>query len=62
MQREESGTLEFKLRIDSQQKIAKTLVAFANGEGGRIAIGVRDNGSVAGCNVEEEFHMIEGAA
>ena len=52
MQREESGTLEFKLRIDSQQKIAKTLVAFANGEGGRIAIGVRDNGSVAGCNVE----------
>jgi predicted HTH transcriptional regulator len=62
MQREESGTLEFKLRIDSQQKIAKTLVAFANGEGGRIAIGVRDNGSVAGCNVEEEFHMVEGAA
>lgn len=62
MHREESETLEFKLRVDSQRKIAKTLVALANGQGGRIVVGVRDSGSVAGCNLEEEFYMIQGAA
>jgi len=30
MRREESDILEFKLRVDSQRKIAKTLVAFAH--------------------------------
>lgn len=62
MRREESDTLEFKLRVDSQRKIAKTLVAFANGLGGQIVVGVRDSGSVAGCRVDEEFYMIQGAA
>lgn len=62
MRREESDILEFKLRIDSQRKIAKTLVAFANGLGGQIVVGVRDSGSVAGCRVDEEFYMIQGAA
>jgi predicted HTH transcriptional regulator len=62
MRREESEILEFKLRIDSQRKIAKTLVALANGQGGQIVIGVRDSGSVAGCRVDEEFYMIQGAA
>ncbi len=62
MRREESDILEFKLRVDSQRKIAKTLVAFANGLGGQIVVGVRDSGSVAGCRVDEEFYMIQGAA
>lgn len=62
MQRVESETLEFKLRIDRQRKIARTLVAFANGAGGTVLVGVRDNGSVAGCRAEEEAYMIEGAA
>lgn len=62
MQRVESEILEFKLRIDRQRKIARTLVAFANGAGGTLMVGVRDNGSVAGCRAEEEAYMIEGAA
>lgn len=62
MRRVESETLEFKLRIDRQRKIARTLVAFANGAGGTVLVGVRDNGSVAGCRAEEEAYMIEGAA
>lgn len=53
---------DFKLRIDNSRKIAKTLVAFANSSGGSLLIGVRDNGTVAGVNVEEEHHMIEAAA
>ena len=36
--------------------------AFANTEGGRLLIGVRDSGEVAGCRVDEEFHMVQCAA
>ncbi len=53
---------DFKFRIDDQKKIARTLCAFANTKGGRLLIGVKDNRKIAGCNPEEEFHMIEGAA
>ncbi len=58
----EHQTQDFKFRIDSSQKIAKTLSAFANTEGGRLLIGVKDNGRIAGIDPEEEFFMIEGAA
>ncbi|MDG1253021.1 MAG: putative DNA binding domain-containing protein [Schleiferiaceae bacterium] len=58
----ESQHREFKFRIDSQRKIAKTLVAFANSEGGRLFIGVKDNGVIAGVRGEEELYMLEGAA
>ncbi len=53
---------DFKFEIDDQKKIARTLAAFGNTDGGRLLIGVKDNGKIAGCNPEEEFHMIEGAA
>ena len=53
---------DFKLRVDDAAKIAKTLCAFANSHGGRLLIGVRDSGEVAGCRVEEEFHMVQCAA
>lgn len=62
MEHRESEQLEFKLRIDLPRKIAKTLVAFANSSGGRIVVGVRDHGAVAGCEPEEEFHMLEAAS
>ncbi|MBU2020270.1 MAG: ATP-binding protein, partial [Bacteroidetes bacterium] len=53
---------DFKFSIEDQKKIARTIAAFANSEGGRLLIGVKDNGKIAGCNPEEEFHMIQGAA
>lgn len=53
---------DFKFRIDSSVKIARTLAAFANTGGGRLLIGVKDDGRVAGVDPEEEFYMIEGAA
>lgn len=58
----ENQTQDFKFAIDDQKKIARTMVAFANTDGGRLLIGVKDNGKIVGCNPEEEFHMIEGAA
>ena len=53
---------DFKFSIEDQKKISRTLAAFANTDGGRLLIGVKDNGKIAGCNPEEEFHMIQGAA
>lgn len=54
---------DFKKTISSQQKIAKTLVAFANTKGGRLIIGVNDQKLITGIKSdEEEMFMIEGAA
>ncbi len=54
--------LDFKHSISDTKKIARSLVAFANTEGGSLLIGVRDNGSIAGVRSEEEYYMIETAA
>jgi predicted HTH transcriptional regulator len=53
---------DFKLRIDDARKIAKTLSAFSNTSGGRLLIGVKDNGTIAGVKEEEEFYMLQHAA
>src|ERR1700720_3912785 len=39
----ESKSLEFKSRIPSFHSLIKTCVAFANGAGGKIVIGVEDD-------------------
>lgn len=53
---------DFKFRIDDAKKIARTLSAFANTDGGRLLIGVKDNGKITGIDPNEEIHMIEAAA
>ena len=53
---------DFKFEISDACKIAKTLPAFANTAGGRLLIGVKDNGRIAGVRSEEEKYMIEAAA
>ena len=58
----EHSRQDFKFRIDEQKKIARTLCAFANTDGGRLLIGVKDNGKIVGVDPQEEFFMIEGAA
>ncbi|MBP8958856.1 MAG: ATP-binding protein [Bacteroidales bacterium] len=60
--RGENKKVDFKYCINDSKKIAKTLSAFANTEGGTLLVGVRDNGSVAGVNSEEEYYMIDSAA
>jgi predicted HTH transcriptional regulator len=58
----EHQQLDFKFEIADAHKIAKTLVAFANTDGGRLLIGVKDNGVLAGIRSEEEYYMVESAA
>ena len=53
---------DFKFCINDSKKIARSLVAFANTDGGKLLIGVKDNGSIAGVRSEEEYYMIESAA
>lgn len=53
---------DFKYCVNDSKKIAKSLVAFANTQGGRLLLGVKDNGRIAGVQSEEEFYMIESAA
>lgn len=53
---------DFKFEISDARKIARSLSAFANTEGGRLLVGVKDNGKIAGVRSEEEIYMIEAAA
>jgi hypothetical protein len=54
--------LDFKFEISDARKIARTLSAFSNTDGGRLLIGVKDNGRISGIRSEEEFYMVESAA
>ncbi|MCX2492025.1 ATP-binding protein [Pedobacter sp. PF22-3] len=59
----EGMMLDFKKTITSTEKIAKSLVAFANNKGGKLLIGVADDGSIKGVkSEEEEKYMILTAA
>jgi predicted HTH transcriptional regulator len=58
----EHQTQDFKFAITDSRKIARTLAAFANTDGGRLLVGVKDNGRVAGVSSDEEYYMVEAAA
>ncbi|TKB97529.1 RNA-binding domain-containing protein [Pedobacter cryophilus] len=59
----EGVNLDFKKTITSCEKIAKTMVSFANNKGGKLFIGVADDGTIKGVKSEdEEKYMIEKAA
>lgn len=62
LRQKEGEQLDFKQRITSLEKIAKTLCAFANTRGGMLLIGVKDDRSVTGIDPEEEKFMIQQAA
>jgi predicted HTH transcriptional regulator len=57
----ENQQLDFKYCISDSRKIARTLSAFSNSNGGKLLIGVRDNGSIAGIRTDEEIYMVDTA-
>jgi predicted HTH transcriptional regulator len=59
----EGVSLDFKKTITSCEKIARTMTAFANNKGGKLLIGVYDDGTIKGVKSEdEERYMISKAA
>ena len=57
--RGEGQTLEFKQRTPEAPRLAKEIIAFANTDGGRLIIGIDDDGNVVGVkdSDEEEFAL-----
>lgn len=53
---------DFKLTVTDARKIARSISAFANHGGGRLLIGVKDNGVIAGVRNEEDVFVVEQAA
>ena len=53
---------DFKYRVTNACKLAKSVSAFANTDGGRLLIGVRDDGHLSGVRFEEEIFMMHQAA
>ena len=53
---------DFKYKIADAHKLAKSVSAFANTDGGRLLIGVRDDGHLSGVRSEEEIYMMHAAA
>jgi predicted HTH transcriptional regulator len=59
----EGVSLDFKKTITKYEKIAKTMVSFANNKGGKLLVGVADNGNIVGVkSEEEEKYMLTKAA
>lgn len=58
----ENQQVDFKYAITDAPKIARTFAAFANTDGGRLLIGVKDNGKISGVKTDEEAYMVESAA
>lgn len=53
---------DFKVTVNDPRKIARTVSAFANHSGGRLLIGVNDNGVPRGVRNEEDIYVVEAAA
>lgn len=58
----EGERLDFKQSINNAEKIAKTLVAFANTSGGKLLVGISDQKKITGIDEHEEIYMIDKAA
>lgn len=58
----ENQTVEFKQKLNSPEKIARTISGFANARGGKIFVGIDDNKRVIGVDPDEEIYILEKSA
>lgn len=56
---QESAQLEFKSELPSYQQITKTVIGFCNLFGGRIVVGVTDDGEIVGINEQKINSLID---
>ena len=62
IERGETQKQDFKFEVSDSKKIARSISAFANTDGGKLLVGIKDNGVVAGVRSDEEIHMLQAAA
>lgn len=55
----ESSTLEFKRDLPQSKQIIKTMVGFCNQQGGRLVIGVDNDGEVLGLSTKSVQDALE---
>lgn len=55
----ESPVLEFKREIPKNDQIIKTIIGFCNQSGGRLIIGVDDDGTVIGLDQDKALELME---
>lgn len=55
----ESSSLEFKRSIPQNDQIVKTVIGFCNQNGGKLVLGVADNGAIIGISSEDAANAIE---
>jgi predicted HTH transcriptional regulator len=58
----EGFEIEFKRKVSSPEKIARTMIAFANTKGGHLLFGVDDDGSIIGVESEKSEVNLIGEA
>jgi ATP-dependent DNA helicase RecG len=56
---QESSTLEFKKEIPKNEQIVKTIIGFCNQQGGKLIIGIDDDGTIVGIDEERAQEMME---
>ncbi len=54
----EGQRLDFKRGVPSVKDLAKMVICFANAEGGRLLLGVNDEGNVVGCRSYDIPHLL----
>ena len=59
--RGESVSVEFKTRITESRILSRNISAFANGEGGKVLVGVDERHRIVGCDREQLRRMFEAA-
>ena len=58
----ETETVEFKTKVNHPEKIVKEIVAFANTRGGKLLLGVSDQGKLLGLSATQEaVYTLEAA-
>ncbi len=55
----ESATLEFKASVPKNDQIIKTIIAFCNQKGGKLVLGVENNGTIVGLPDDDVTQLME---
>jgi len=56
---QESNTVEFKVTLPKNEQIIKTIIGFCNQKGGKLIVGIADDGTIIGVPEQTVEQAIE---